>query len=178
VFHRNQKFKILALAVLLILPSPLMADALQGQASIADGDTLEIHGTRIRLFGIDAPESDQTCHADDGRLYRCGQKAANELAEFIGAKTVSCAPRNLDQYGRTVAICFSGDIDLADWLVRSGLALDWRQYSKGKYAAAQKAAEHSGDGMWSGQWVEPSRYRTCIRAGGHSAGCSESAARQ
>ena len=41
----------------LILPSPLMADALQGQASIVDGDTLEIHGTRFRLFGIDAPKA-------------------------------------------------------------------------------------------------------------------------
>jgi len=26
-----------------------------GQASVIDGDTLEIHGTRIRLWGIDAP---------------------------------------------------------------------------------------------------------------------------
>lgn len=29
---------------------------LAGQASVIDGDTLEIHGTRIRLWGIDAPE--------------------------------------------------------------------------------------------------------------------------
>ena len=34
-----------------------------GQASVIDGDTLEIHGTRIRLWGIDAPESSQLCGA-------------------------------------------------------------------------------------------------------------------
>jgi endonuclease YncB( thermonuclease family) len=39
------------------------ADDLTGQASIIDGDTLEIHGTRIRLWGIGAPESSQLCRA-------------------------------------------------------------------------------------------------------------------
>jgi endonuclease YncB( thermonuclease family) len=34
-----------------------IATSLIGRASVIDGDTLEIHGTRIRLFGIDAPES-------------------------------------------------------------------------------------------------------------------------
>jgi hypothetical protein len=38
-----------------------LADNLAGQASIIDGDTLEVHGTRIRLWGIDAPESSQLC---------------------------------------------------------------------------------------------------------------------
>jgi endonuclease YncB( thermonuclease family) len=151
------------------------ADNLVGHASVIDGDTIEIHGTRIDLFGIDAPESDQTCHDDDGKVYRCGQKAANELSSFLGAKAVSCVPQNLDRSGNTVAICSVGDVDIADWLVRTGLALDWPEYSKGKYAAAQKAAEHSGDGMWGGQWVEPWGYRACIRAGGNPSGCSESA---
>jgi endonuclease YncB( thermonuclease family) len=151
------------------------SEDLVGQASVVDGDTIEIHGTVIDLFGIDAPETDQTCHDDDGKLYRCGEKAAKELSSLLGGKTVSCLPQNLDRYGRTVAICSVGDTDIADWLVRTGLALDWPEYSKGKYTAAQKTAEHSGDGMWGGQWVEPWRYRTCIRAGGTPSGCSESA---
>jgi endonuclease YncB( thermonuclease family) len=40
------------------IPQSFASD-LAGQASVIDGDTLEIHGTRIRLWGIDAPESDQ-----------------------------------------------------------------------------------------------------------------------
>jgi endonuclease YncB( thermonuclease family) len=84
---------------------PAFADNLTGQASIIDGDTLEIHGTRIRLWGIDAPESNQLCRGDDSTQYRCGAKAANDLDSFLAKRPIDCAPVNLDQYRRTVAVC-------------------------------------------------------------------------
>ncbi|WP_333924357.1 thermonuclease family protein [Bradyrhizobium sp. CCBAU 21362] len=59
---------------------PTAAHDIVGRASVIDGDTIEIHGTRIRLWGIDAPEHDQLCRGDDSELYRCGQKAAAALA--------------------------------------------------------------------------------------------------
>jgi endonuclease YncB( thermonuclease family) len=52
---------------------------LSGAASIIDGDTLEIHGTRIRLWRIDAPESSQLWRDDESLQYQCGAKAAKEL---------------------------------------------------------------------------------------------------
>jgi endonuclease YncB( thermonuclease family) len=64
---------------------------------------------------------------------------------------------------------------MGDWLVRNGLALDWPQYSKGKYDEAQRDAEHEGRGMWTGSYVEPWLYRVCIRAHGTPAGCSDDA---
>jgi len=170
--------KTSALILLLLAAYPVAAPAQQpivGQASVIDGDTIEIRGSRIRLFGIDAPESAQTCHDDDGKLYRCGQKSALALADFIGAKLVSCAPVDTDRYGRTVATCEVGGVDMADWLARAGLAFDWPQYSKGRYTAAQKAAERAGDGMWGGQWVVPWAYRACVGGGGRPDRCSESA---
>jgi endonuclease YncB( thermonuclease family) len=97
---------------------------MKGQASIIDGDTLEIHGTHIRLWGIDAPESSQLCRGEDSSPYQCGAKAANDLDAFIARRLVSCIPISLDQYGRTVASCSVGGIDLGEWLVRNGLALD------------------------------------------------------
>jgi endonuclease YncB( thermonuclease family) len=166
------------LAFLLLTASPAIAADQQpivGQASVVDGDTLEIRGVRIRLFGVDAPESAQTCLDDDGKRYRCGQKAALSLSDFIASRPVSCAPVDTDRYGRTVATCTVAGADMADWLVRQGLAFDWPQYSKGRYSAAQKAAERAGDGMWGGQWVLPWRYRECTRAGGSPSKCSEGA---
>jgi hypothetical protein len=54
---------------------------------------------------------------------------------------------NLDQYGRTVAACSADGADLGEWLVHNGLALDWPQFSKGRYDAAQRDAEHAGRGI-------------------------------
>jgi endonuclease YncB( thermonuclease family) len=145
------------------------------QASIIDGDALEIHGTRIRLWGIDAPESTQLCRGEDSLQYRCGAKAANELDAFIAGRPVNCDPISLDRYGRTVAACSVAGADLGEWLVSNGLALDWPQYSKGRYAAAQREAEHTGRGIWAGSYVEPWLYRACIRANGRPADCSDDA---
>jgi Staphylococcal nuclease homologue len=76
---------------------------------------------------------------------------------------VTCSPTGQDQYGRTVAVCHLGSPgpDLGQWLVSNGRALDWQQYSKGKYEAAQQGAEKAGRGIWSGNFVEPWKYRAC-----------------
>src|SRR5271156_1790051 len=136
--------RAMTVILFLLFVLPAIADDLTGQASIIDGDTLEIHGTRIRLWGIDAPESSQLCRDDDSKLYRCGAQAANALHNFIARRPVICVPLNLDQYGRTVATCSVNGVDIGDWLVRGGLALDWPQYSKRKYDAAQREAERAG----------------------------------
>jgi endonuclease YncB( thermonuclease family) len=99
--------------------SAALADELTGQASVIDGDTLEIHGSRIRLWGIDAPESAQLCRGEDSQQYRCGARAANELDGFIASSVVRCLPINLDRYGRTVATCSVGGADLGGRLVPS-----------------------------------------------------------
>jgi endonuclease YncB( thermonuclease family) len=161
--------------MLLLLSGSALADDFVGQASVVDGDTLEIHGIRIRLWGIDAPESSQLCRGEDTLQYRCGAQAANDLDAFIARRPVNCSPLSLDQYGRTVATCSVGGNDLGEWLVRKGLALDWPQYSKGRYGSAQRDAERAGLGIWKGSYVEPWLYRACIRANGRPAACSDDA---
>src|SRR6201987_727573 len=134
------------IAALLATIGPVLADDLTGQASVIDGDTIEIHGTRIRLWGIDAPESTQLCRGEDSLQYRCGAKAANDLDVFIARRPVSCTPISLDQYGRIVATCTVDGTDLGQWLVSNGLALDWPNYSHGMYDKIQREAEHAGRG--------------------------------
>jgi Major Facilitator Superfamily/Staphylococcal nuclease homologue len=99
---------------------------------------------RGRSGGVDAPESSQLCRGEDSLQYRCGAQAANDLDSFIARRPVNCLPRSLDPYGRTVATCLIGGTDLGEWLVRNGLALDWPQYSKGRYDAVQRDAERAG----------------------------------
>jgi hypothetical protein len=54
---------VICLLLVLVWCSSAYSGDMVWQASIIDGDTLEIHGTRIRLWGIDAPESNQLCRA-------------------------------------------------------------------------------------------------------------------
>jgi endonuclease YncB( thermonuclease family) len=164
---------------LLVSYGTALPDDLIGQASIIDGDTLEVHGTRIRLWGIDAPESSQLCRNDESELYQCGRTAATALAGLLYAirRPVTCSPTGQDRYGRTVAVCTLGTLgpDIGQWLVANGHALDWPRYSKGKYEDAQREAEKAGRGIWAGSFIEPWQYRTCIRAGGRPTACSDDA---
>jgi endonuclease YncB( thermonuclease family) len=162
-----------ATLALVLHPSPGKADEITGRASVVDGDTIEIHGTRIRLWGIDAPESSQLCRGDDSLQYRCGAKAANALDAFLAFRPVTCIPTNLDQYGRTVAVCSVGGADIGAWLVSNGLALDWPRYSKSKYELAQRGAKEAARGIWAGSFTAPWAYRACLKASGTPARCSD-----
>ncbi len=128
-----------------------------GQASVIDGDTLEIHGQRIRLYGIDAPENDQTC-TRDGKPWRCGQTAALELSGFIGSQTVRCAERGQDRYGRMIGKCEAKGVDLGQWMVEQGLALAYRKYAI-NYIANEDRARGARKGMWAGVFQPPWDYR-------------------
>jgi endonuclease YncB( thermonuclease family) len=152
--------------------SALAAD-LVGVASVVDGDTIEIHGERIRIFGIDAPESAQLCRGNDSLTYRCGARAANELDKLVEQRQVICRTTGQDIYRRYVAICWTGGMDIGEWLVRNGLALDWPKYSNGRYFSAQNEAKNVERGIWAGSFVEPWRYRACIKSGGAISDCSD-----
>ncbi len=58
-----------------------------GTASVIDGDTIEVHGQRIRLHGIDAPESRQLCRLDS-KPWQCGKDATNALADKIASSQI------------------------------------------------------------------------------------------
>lgn len=148
---------LVALITLISIGHAYAADLIIGRASVVDGDTLEITGERIRLDGIDAPESWQQCQDAEAVDYRCGAVAAKALDEFLAqSRPTECRRVSRDRYGRTVAVCTRADgADIPSWLVRHGHALDWPKYSKGRYAPQQHAARAAKEGMWAGGFVEP-----------------------
>lgn len=147
-------------AVLIVLGSVqvAVADGIVGRATVIDGDTIEIHGERIRLFGIDAPESGQFCADNSGRKYRCGQRAALALDALVSGRSVSCDDRGRDRYGRLISVCRTQDRDLGAAMVRSGMAVAYRRYSM-DYVSAEGAAQREGVGMWQGDFDTPSDWR-------------------
>lgn len=141
------------------MPSP--AEQLLGRAAVVDGDTIEIKGVRIRLNGIDAPESRQICKDGKDRNYRCGTKAADALDSFLAAsRPLRCEYVTRDRYGRFVGDCFRADgRSVAAWLVREGHALDWPRYSHGDYADEQAEAKAERAGLWAGTFEKPWDWR-------------------
>lgn len=149
-----------SLLVGLCFAPPTFAADITGKARVIDGDTIEILGQRIRLHGIDTPESKQTCQAN-GKAWQCGQEATFALAEAIGRSWVECERKDTDRYGRMVAVCRVGGPkgrDLNAYMVAEGWALAYRKYSK-NYVKQEDAARTAGKGLWRGKFMAPWDWR-------------------
>ena len=111
---------------------------------VHDGDTLRCGPDRVRLFGVDAPEVRRGKTPAEPLAY----EARDELVRLTRGR-VGCRVVDHDRYGRSVARCWSDaspDINAA--LIRSGLATEYRRYSKGAYATAEDEARRAGRGAW------------------------------
>ena len=152
--------KPLLFALLLLAVSANAGESLTGIPRVVDEDTFVIKGERIRLKGIDAPESKQRCQGGSGNWYPCGQRSTEYLRDRIAGKPVSCQlDPERDRYGRALGTCFTSDgTNLQAWLVRNGLALAYRRYSM-RYVNEEVAAQASRSGMWNGEFIPPWRWR-------------------
>jgi len=128
-----------------------------GQARIIDGDTLAIGSRTIRLHGLDAPETRQTCQRD-GRDWDCGADARQALARLVQGRPVTCRPVDRDRYGRVVARCHAGGEDLGSAMVRQGWAVAYTRYSW-RYLPQEWLAWWDGSGIWSGSFQLPEEWR-------------------
>jgi endonuclease YncB( thermonuclease family) len=158
--HRRLKWwRQGALCLAIALSSPALAVDLAGAARVIDGDTIDTGSTRIRLWGIDAPEREQTCQGKNGDVYECGRDATAVLSELTRGRQVECAQRDIDRYGRVVAVCRteSGELNVA--MVRRGWAVDYTKYSRGRYRSDEEEARREQLGIWSGSFGMPWDWR-------------------
>jgi endonuclease YncB( thermonuclease family) len=139
---------------------------LTGRVRVVDGDTLDLdYGgvrTRIRLNAIDAPEAKQTCRDEAGQPFACGAEAAAALRRIVEGQQLRCVPRYLDRYGRTVATCFFGTIDVGGRMVQLGEAVAFRKYGL-DYLADEEQARAARRGLWRGEFTMPSDWRAGAR---------------
>jgi endonuclease YncB( thermonuclease family) len=148
---------VLVLVLILAAALPAGAETLRGKARVVDGDTIEVAGETIRLFGIDAPELDQPCETDAGR-WACGDWARDALSERLRGQQVTCTAQERDRYGRWLAVCELDGQDLNQALVRDGAATAYRRYSR-DYVPDEATAAGEGRGIWAGSLEEPEAFR-------------------
>ena len=137
---------------------PAYAADVSGHTRIVDGDTIWIGDTKIRLHGIDAPETRQECQQADGSHYPCGEVSTDALRVLIGSEPVRCEGETYDRYKRLIATCYSGTVNLNAELVRQGWALAYRRYSK-DFISAEMEAQEAKRGMWAGEFEPPWEWR-------------------
>ena len=134
---------------------------ISGRARIVDGDTLEIASQKIRLAGMDAPESDQVCRDETEKAYRCGRAASEALGRIVAGQNLICRVTGTDRYRRLLAQCaITGTADVGLEMVRMGWATI---YDGGPalpgYSAAEATARRQKIGIWRGRFERPSVWR-------------------
>lgn len=125
----------------------------------SDGDTFRLKdsGHRIRVWGIDAPESAQPCFTAEGVRLECGAAAQQELQDIIGDASIECAVKDVS-YGRLVSQCTVNGQDLARLLVERGQVIAYLTYTQTYKTAAIQACNEKR-GIWGYRFEVPSSYR-------------------
>jgi len=110
------------------VPAPPVTDEVRGSVRyVVDGDSLYItgHEPQIRLWGVDAPESDEPGFT----------AATTTLKRLALKKSIHCQRVDTDRYGRTVARCSLEDSrEVNAEMINSGTAAEYHRYSEGFYA--------------------------------------------
>lgn len=129
-----------------------------GRFSAIDGDSLRKGEQEYRLHGIDAPELHQQCAGADGRDYACGRAARDQLRKLVNGQPLACTIAETDRYGRRVAQCRAGAMDINREMVLSGWAIAYRRHGT-DYADEEDEARKARRGIWQGRFETPERWR-------------------
>ncbi len=140
------------LAALALVTSGHAAELLSGRVvGVSDGDTITLLDAskrqhKIRLSGIDAPESSQAF----------GNRSKQDLSNWVFGKNVNAECYQQDRYGRNVCKVMVGGVDANLEQVKAGMAWHFKQYEKtqasadrGLYASAENAARGAKRGLFA-----------------------------
>ena len=150
-------FRVCLVFSALLIASSLAADV-TGRVRVIDGDTFDVAGERVRIFGIDAPESTQTCETEQGTSWACGAWVTSQVAVLYDGKRAICREETRDRYDRIVARCEIDGRDAGQQLVSEGLAFAYRKYSM-RYDLDEKGAAVNDRGLHASRVQNPSQYR-------------------
>jgi endonuclease YncB( thermonuclease family) len=141
---------------------PTVTSLISNKVRVVDGDTIVLDGIKIRLKGIDAPESKQECISYSGAKKRtqipCGEMATTELKAIIGKNKINCSNEGKDIYNRQLSYCYVGGLNINEEMVRRGYAVAAVKYDK-SFKLDEKIAKSTKEGLWAGEFEDPEKWR-------------------
>jgi endonuclease YncB( thermonuclease family) len=140
---------------------------ISGTPEVIDADVLKFGNQRVILWGVDAPERNQTCQLN-GALWGCYDVAFRHLQLLAGRGEVTCTYKGEpDVLGRQFGVCQSGGEDLNSEMVKTGVALAYVEQSE-DYSAQMVEAITAAVGLWQAgaNFEEPWVFRRRENPGG------------
>ncbi len=158
--HVKRSPLLFALLAAIGICGPANALVVQGAARVVDGDTLDVAGTRVRLYGIDAPELAQICRRGENVSWQCGRAAADHLRRLTAGRNVSCEGSERDALARLIAVCriTPAGPSVNEQMVSAGMAWAFTRYSSA-YVGTERRAREMERGVFAGESQPPWEFR-------------------
>jgi endonuclease YncB( thermonuclease family) len=144
-------------------------------ADIHDGDTIWLGATSVRLYGLDAPEKEQSCWVAGGKQ-RCGEAAQRVLQDMLKGALISCSARTsgtgkvTESFGRPLARCearFEGTLrseeapsfEITGQMIALGYGFQYKGDADFGFSEVEGRARAASAGLWRGCTLRPETWR-------------------
>ncbi len=131
---------------------------ISGSISAVRANAFYINGRFIRLFGVDAPDTDQVCSDNNGSAYNCGEEAVSWLRGWVDQNIIDCYLLKIEPNGVNSAVCTWGEYDIGAALVGAGWGIaDISETDI--YRPYEIKAQSESAGLWKGTFYSPKDWR-------------------
>lgn len=136
--------------------NPYDYPSITGYARVISGSIIKVEGVYIKLFGIAAPNIQQTCSNKHGAGYYCGREAAIWLQNWLNNRVVTCYILGQIVRGRATGACFveNNKYDVAAAVINAGWAVAYTRNTQ-IYVPYEQQAAQNRKGLWQGEFYKP-----------------------
>lgn len=119
----------------------------RGTPTIIDGDSIELSGKRLQLYGIDSPENGVPCERVDGQSLDCGSIARSALLDLTAGVDVVCQMVESEPSGAMTATCDAAGYSLNRNMIYTGWAVVDRSVTE-NFIEVEAEAKRAQRGLW------------------------------
>lgn len=135
---------------------------ISGSITAVSANIFYISGRYVRLYGVDAPDTDQLCSDSNGNSYNCGEVAVSWIRNWIDKNPIDCYLLKIEPNGQDLATCIWGDYDIGAALVGAGWGIANTKETN-IYKPYEIKAKSESAGLWQGTFYSPEDWRDIKR---------------